>query len=295
MNYDDPYTILGVDVNADTATITSAYRNLAKTYHPDKPGGDPDKFKKIAQAYGTLTNKRRAPKMESDEPMIFSKNFNLDKNNEVFNDLFNNVFNKNVSPITCILHLSLKEIYIGCTKELKYFRNLMCNHCYGTGHIHKTICSFCHGHKTVSTETMIDVNILPGMDSRVKIKFENMGNEEPHKSTGDLIIQLEIEPHKLFKTHDSDLEITIEITLLESLCGVTRDIVFVDDNTIRLTTPPNQIVSTQEPFIYKGSGLPIYSESSLTKYGDLYVNYKTVIPTNISSTLKQKLIELLLT
>ena len=36
----DYYEVLGVDKNADDATIKKAYRQLAKKYHPDMNPGD---------------------------------------------------------------------------------------------------------------------------------------------------------------------------------------------------------------------------------------------------------------
>jgi len=45
------YTVLGVDPNAPISEITSAFRRLAKIYHPDKPSGDQEKFKEISVAY----------------------------------------------------------------------------------------------------------------------------------------------------------------------------------------------------------------------------------------------------
>jgi len=46
--------ILGVDAEADVETIKSAYRQKAKTAHPDSPGGDEDEFKSVKNAYETL-------------------------------------------------------------------------------------------------------------------------------------------------------------------------------------------------------------------------------------------------
>ena len=46
----DYYEVLGVDKNADEATIKKAYRNLAKKYHPDMNPGDAEAEKKLKEA-----------------------------------------------------------------------------------------------------------------------------------------------------------------------------------------------------------------------------------------------------
>ena len=55
----DYYEVLGVDRNADDATIKSAYRKLAKKYHPDMNPGDKEaeaKFKECSEAYAVLSD-----------------------------------------------------------------------------------------------------------------------------------------------------------------------------------------------------------------------------------------------
>lgn len=56
------YQILNVKYNATQEEIKAAYRLLAKKYHPDINPGNPDKeekFKQIAQAYKTLSDKNK--------------------------------------------------------------------------------------------------------------------------------------------------------------------------------------------------------------------------------------------
>ena len=53
------YDILGVDVNSEMSEIKSAYRNLARKYHPDMKSGDVEKFKAVNEAYSTLSDERK--------------------------------------------------------------------------------------------------------------------------------------------------------------------------------------------------------------------------------------------
>lgn len=58
----DYYEVLGIDRSADTDKIKSAFRKLAKKYHPDRNAGDPtaaDKFKEVTEAYDVLKDKEK--------------------------------------------------------------------------------------------------------------------------------------------------------------------------------------------------------------------------------------------
>jgi molecular chaperone DnaJ len=60
---DNFYIRLGISRNADKASIKRAYRNIAKSCHPDVEGscGDPGRFRDLQEAYETLadTEKRK--------------------------------------------------------------------------------------------------------------------------------------------------------------------------------------------------------------------------------------------
>jgi molecular chaperone DnaJ len=55
----DYYKTLGVEKGADKEEIKKAFRTLAHKYHPDKKGGDADKFKEINEAYSVLSDEKK--------------------------------------------------------------------------------------------------------------------------------------------------------------------------------------------------------------------------------------------
>ena len=67
MKYKDYYEILGVSRDADAAAIKSAYRKLARKYHPDvnKTKEAEEKFKDINEAYEVLSDKNKRQRYDS--------------------------------------------------------------------------------------------------------------------------------------------------------------------------------------------------------------------------------------
>jgi curved DNA-binding protein CbpA len=55
----DYYALLGVAQDASEAEITAAYRTGAKTLHPDKPGGDAEKYIEFQKAYEVLKDSKK--------------------------------------------------------------------------------------------------------------------------------------------------------------------------------------------------------------------------------------------
>jgi molecular chaperone DnaJ len=53
------FAILGVSTSASFEEIRSAYRRLAKAYHPDHFKGDSGRFMRIQEAYAVLGDSRR--------------------------------------------------------------------------------------------------------------------------------------------------------------------------------------------------------------------------------------------
>ena len=66
----NPYDILGVNSNATKKQINAAYRERAKTAHPDH-GGDPERFEELTKARDILVDDER--RAEYDRTGLFTR------------------------------------------------------------------------------------------------------------------------------------------------------------------------------------------------------------------------------
>lgn len=79
------YDILGIDRKSNEKEIKTAYRKLAIKYHPDKNNGDEERFKKIAEAYNTLSDKSKRAQYD----ICGFSEINLGDPMDIFNEIFN--------------------------------------------------------------------------------------------------------------------------------------------------------------------------------------------------------------
>ena len=76
MNKRDYYEVLGVDKNATEEEIKSAFRKLAKKYHPDvsKEENAAEKFKEAQEAYAVLSDANKRKQYDQFGHNAFSNN-----------------------------------------------------------------------------------------------------------------------------------------------------------------------------------------------------------------------------
>lgn len=144
------YDILGVPKNATPDELKKAYRKAAIKNHPDK-GGDPEKFKELAQAYEVLSDpeKREIYDQYGEDALKEGMGGGGASHNpfDIFESFFGSSFGgssfgggssrgrrqKQGEDVVHPLKVSLEDLYNGTSRKLSLSRNVICSKCKGKG------------------------------------------------------------------------------------------------------------------------------------------------------------------
>lgn len=151
----DYYEVLGVDKNADEATIKKAYRVLAKKYHPDMNPGDAEaekKFKEASEAYAVLSDPEKKQKYDQYGHAAFDGmggaggfDFSSMDFTDIFGDIFGDFFGgssrsrgRSNGPmkganLRTSVRITFEEAVFGCEKEIDITVKENCKTCNGSG------------------------------------------------------------------------------------------------------------------------------------------------------------------
>ncbi|MBI2477065.1 molecular chaperone DnaJ [Candidatus Uhrbacteria bacterium] len=149
----DYYKTLGVSKNASAEEIKRAFRKLAHQYHPDKKGGNEEKFKEINEAYQVLGDKERRAKFDQFGSAAFEnggtgggfggQGFSFDFGDlGDLGDIFGSVFGGSSrqtartargQDIEVDVTISFNEMVFGVSKDIALRKLALCDTCEGTG------------------------------------------------------------------------------------------------------------------------------------------------------------------
>ncbi len=172
MNKRDYYEVLGVGKNATEAEIKSAFRTLAKKYHPDvsKEPDAAEKFKEAQEAYAVLSDAEKRRQYDQYGHAAFDQmgggaggfDFSGFDFSDIFGDLFGSGFgfgggrstNRARQGQDSLLRMDLtfEEAVFGCKKEVELNIQENCDTCHGKGGFDEETCSTCHGSGQMTSE-----------------------------------------------------------------------------------------------------------------------------------------------
>jgi len=168
----DPYEVLGVARGASADEIKSAYRRLARRYHPDVNPDDPsaeEKFKEIGAAYSVLSDPEKRARFDQFGTTEDGPNAGdfFAGGGGGFGDLFDMFFGgvagaaggrrrmgRDGDDLRADVEIELKDVLTGKKVDIEIDRDVECNACGGRGTeggVAPETCGTCKGQGAVST------------------------------------------------------------------------------------------------------------------------------------------------
>lgn len=219
----DYYETLGIKRDASKADIKKAFREAAKKHHPDK-GGDAEKFKKINEAYETLSDEGKKSNYDR-----FGKagaqggfgggqgfggfggfqggaqNVNFDDINDIFGSFFGGGFGGNWqdrprrgSDLEVEVTLTFEEAINGTKKKFK---------------------------SEYSADKNIEIKIPQGIGHGDTLRMSGKGETGQNGGpAGDLYIHIRVKPSKKFDRRGVDIISLLEISVFDALLGGTFEV-----------------------------------------------------------------------
>jgi curved DNA-binding protein len=296
MDFKDYYKILGVEPTADDKAIKTAYRKLARKYHPDvsKERDAEEKFKEANEAYEALSSPEK--RAEYDElrkygqhgrpfqgPPGWESRSSGGFEGGDFSDFFSSIFGArggNGNPfgrgqqrssgrrgqdVEMELAIFLEETLSAESKQISF----------------QVPQHNASGQRTGFTTKTLNVKIPAGVSDGEKIRLKGQGAPGiGGGANGDLFLTIRMAPHPLFDVEGHDLIITVPLTPWEAALG-TKVAVPTLTGKINLTIRPDS--QNGQRLRIKGMGL----SNKQGQRGDLYAQLKVVMPSQSDAAARE--------
>jgi molecular chaperone DnaJ len=253
----DYYETLGVSRGASKDDLRSAYRKLARRYHPDvnKESDAETRFKEINEAYQVLNDEKlRAQYDRYGHAGLESQSgaggfgFGFGGFEDIFEDLFGfgtgrsaNQGPRRGADLRYDLQIPFEEAIFGVEHEIEITRLETCGHCngsgaepgtspmrcpecngtgQGTGEVVTTPCSVCHASRRSQQERHLKVEVPAGVDDGMRIRLAGEGEHGLFGGPpGNLYVMLHVAPHKYFVRREQDILLNVNINIAQAALG----------------------------------------------------------------------------
>ena len=321
----DYYEILGVEKNASKDEIKSAFRKMARKWHPDvnKAPEAEAKFKELGKAYETLMDdEKRATYDRFGEDGLKNAGFNTQGPFAGGDDLRLDIeieFEEAVFGLTKEIKIDHLETCSSCkgtgAKEgskpqvcktcggsgsiqqttrtvLGHFTQIVtCPHCHGKGTVISDPCPDCRGEGRKTVEKKIELKIPAGVDNGSRMRLSHEGDAGVNGGVaGDLYVVVHVKPSLYYKREGINVFTKLDITPAQAVLGDTVTIKTLDGDR-EISIPAG--IQHGEVVKVRGAGVPNLSKPSVRGEHVVVVGIK--IPAHISNdekVLYEKLYEI---
>lgn len=297
----DPYDVLGVAKNASAKDIKSAFRKLAKKYHPDQNPDNPDakdRFAEVNQAYeiaGDETRRARYDRGEIDaegkqrfssfagtegaDPFAgFRRGSARGADNGMhfefrsggpggkpFGDagsIFNEIFGQSFERSA---GGRKADPDAGASDGGDLHVNMQVD-IEEMANAAKVTAVFPDGRK-------LGIKLPAYVEDGQTIRLKGQGTTGPFGGTGDALIKISLADHPLYRLEGRNLHVDVPVALADAVLGAK---VPVDTPYGRLALSIPAWSSSDRKLRLKGKGLPLKAGG----YGDLYAHIRIMLPEN---------------
>ena len=286
MDFVDYYKLLGINKTATQKEIKTAYRKLARKYHPDLNPNDKNakrNFQQINEANEVLSDPEKRKKYDQygkdwqhSEQFEKSKQqqqqtsdshgrrFTEEQSGGDFSDFFESMFGGAGRSSR-----SSQSKYRGEDFNAELHLNLI--DAYTT-----------HSQTLTINSKKIRITIPAGIENGQTIKIAGHGGTGVNGGpNGDLYITFSISNHSLFKRLGNNLYANVELDLYTAVLGgeITIDTI---NGKVKLKVKPETQNGSKVKL--KNKGFPVYKNEG--QFGDLHITYSVKVPANLTD--KQK-------
>src|SRR3954467_3244524 len=288
----DPYEVLGVPRGASAAAIKSAYRKLAKKFHPDANKNDPKsaaRFSELNSANEIIGDEEKRkqnhrgeiapegkPRFQGFpggdprgrgpggfETHTFRTGGAGPGGGGGFEDILNSMFGGAARGARPGGGTTFEFDTGGLAVDLDVSVSMTVSLEEAVNGAEKRV--------RLPTGKELNVKIPAGVVAGQQIRLKGQGETAPGHRPGDLLITVSIAPHPYFKVEGSDLRVDLPITLYEAVVGGKVRVPTIG-GAVELSVPKN--TSSGRTFRLRGKGLPKPNGAP----GDLFVTTRIMLP-----------------
>ena len=305
MAYTDYYKILGISKTASEEDVKKAYRKLARKLHPDLNPNDKEankKFQQINEANEVLSDPEKRKKYDQYGEQYGENWENAEQFEKARQSGGNGGRRRSGQSANPFSDFGGGDDF-GEGQYSDFFEQMFGSGARGSGsrstkfrgqdyqaelHLSLHDASKTHTQTLTINEKNIRITIPAGVENGQVIRLKNHGAPGANGGpSGDLYITFIIAPDPVFKRVGNDLYINLDVDLYTAVLGGE---VMVDtlDGKIKLKVKPGTQNGTKSRL--KGKGFPVYKKEG--SFGDLFVTYNVLIPTNLTARQNELFTEL---